>query len=142
MTKHTSRDAVWNWRKDHPQDSVPDVTDVPTLEEGEVYVGVVERFSSSGNANVKLPSHMDRKFVNLGPIDEAAEGEPVRFRFLETGWGKCLTERYIYDGYNPRHGVKHSSTSSSSSSSSSSSGGNPLKGSKPGNKNDLLSGHL
>lgn len=144
-------------RRDFPQDPVPNVADVSTLEQGEVYVGVVKRFSSSGNANVKLPSHMDRTYINLGPIDVLAREEPVRFKFLETGWGECLVDAYTYDGYDPRDGMKHSSTynqlgsdsltssassSSSSASSSSSSKRNPIKGSYKSSKNDLLGGDM
>jgi hypothetical protein len=92
--------------------SATKVTNASTLRKGETYIGVVDRFSNSGNANVKLPKHMDREFVNLGPIGKESEGEKVRFEFLETGWGRCLTEEYTYSGYNPQDRDRRSLSSS------------------------------
>ncbi|WP_154020509.1 hypothetical protein [Halorubrum halophilum] len=92
--------------------SATKVTNASTLRKGEIYIGVVDRFSNSGNANLKLPKHMDREFVNLGPIGKGSKGEKVKFEFLETGWGRCLTERYTYSGYNPRDRNNRSLSSS------------------------------
>lgn len=95
-------------RENHRTSDVTHVADVSSLSEGKVYTGTVERFSNSDNANVGLPPNLDRDFVNLGPISEESEGEIVIFRFIETGWGECLDEKYTYSGYDPKDGLRHS----------------------------------
>ncbi|WP_262178350.1 hypothetical protein [Haloarcula laminariae] len=164
LSKEQSEPVVWvpgsqipgekNGEEIHEQHTSPKkVTEVTSLVEGKEYVGVVDRFSTSGNANVRLPEHMDRTFVNLGPIYESSEGESVVFRFLETGWGECLTEKYTYDGYSPRDGMKHSEgPASSSSQTSSTSNSSPHRShsnhssnnsfTELNNRNDLINGPM
>lgn len=91
MTKHPEREF-------NEATAVTEFESPSELAKGEIYYGVVDRVPS--NALVD----MTRGEINLGPIDQAAEGETVRFEFVTDAWGKCLEEDYIYDGYEPRDG--------------------------------------
>lgn len=119
-----------------------DVSTPSDLSTDKVYVGVVDRVTGgSGNAIVNMEEGNGE--INLGPIDESAEGEEVHFKPEDGTWGRCLDEEYIYESYDPRDGVSRSSTKSRKSFQ------NPYKqsGSKttgpddPDNLNKLLTGH-
>lgn len=113
------------------------------LSTDKVYVGVVDRVTgSSGNAIVNIAEGNGE--INLGPIDESAEGEEVHFRPEDGIWGRCLDEEYTYESYDPRDGASRSSTKSRKFSQ------NPYKRSgsskttgpdDPDNLNKLLTGH-
>jgi hypothetical protein len=148
LSKETDQAHKWhpgshvnNKSRPKPEEHIQSVSDVDYLEQGRMYVGTVDRFSSSGNAIIKIPSDDNYKIMNLGPIDEAADSEKVKFRVINGTWGECLNEEYRYDGYDPREDGSSSSTSSPSSSSVTASKKNPVKRSS-GKKNELLGGHL
>jgi hypothetical protein len=112
------------------------------LSKGEIYVGVVDRITGSGNAIVSVRNG----HVNLGPIDESAVEEKVRFRSVNgSHWGHCLEEQYTYDGYDPRDGTSPSRgrrTSLGSKKKSTNPYGGKGEISDPDNKNKLLNGKL
>lgn len=123
---------------------VSDFRKTSEISEGEVYFGTVDEYTS--NAIITLPVGN----INLGPIDESALGDEVRFKKIEAAWGVCMDEEYTYDGYSPKDALSdtpsgESSTTSSrgdvyySSSTSSKSSRNPYM-EKSGDKNDLISG--
>lgn len=117
-------------------DESPSATELASksdLTKGEVYSGVVDRVSS--NAIIELESG----HINLGPIDDAAEGERVEFEYVGGVWGRCLNGEYTYESYSPRDGQSSSSSSSRSSSKRIHSSGDL---SDPANKNKLLKGKL
>jgi hypothetical protein len=94
------------------------------LNEGELYSGEVSEFWHDG-ALVQL----DSGHINLGPIDPAAKGEIVIFESVGWNWGKCMSEEYTDESYNPRDAPVLSedsppsnSTTSRSTSSASSNG--------------------
>jgi hypothetical protein len=121
--------------EDRPRLATPidDIESVSELSEGEVYFGTVDGITRSDNAIIELP----KGHVNLGPIDDSAVGEDVRFEKADGVWGECIDEEYTYDGYSPGP----SSQSSSSSSSPSSKLSKKPWIETPRNKNELLSGH-
>jgi hypothetical protein len=138
------------------EDELPDYSDAATLEEietpselseDEVYVATVDRYT--GNAIITLPSG----HLNLGPIDESAVGEEVRFRQVTGTWVECLDEEYIYEGYDPRDGSSQLSSRSKSKSkskrrskpigtSTGTSGDGTITDNDPDNKNELLKGNM
>lgn len=105
--------------------------------------GVVNRLSSSGNAIVEL----EQGHVNLGRLDESVVGEKVKYKLINATIGKCLTEKYTPEGYDPAQlcrpnkrvrptqnsklGKRESATEDSNTSTS-----------DPDNLNKLLNGHL
>lgn len=145
MEKYQSKDGI-------PVDQFNHFSE---LDEGEVYVGTVDKASS--NALIWL-TEPGGQHINLGPIDQSVVGEEVRFRYIQTVWGRCLDEEYIYDGYDPKSdgsGSKKSKSEESRSeflktaaASSSNSSDDPRKcvltpdDDESDNKNKLLKGKL
>lgn len=131
-----------------PEDNTTESLDASTLNgveqpsdlsKGEVYVGIVDRVTGSGNAIISLP----KGHVNLGPIDESAAEEKVRFRSADGGtWGHCLEEQYTYDGYDPKKDGSTSPPPGSRRKSTNPYGRKPGNLSDPDNKNKLLNGKL
>ena len=93
--------------------------------------------SSSRNAIVTTPSGPNSHIINLGPIDSEVVGERVEFKFLGSHWGKCLTEKYIYEGYSP-HDETTTSGSSNRSKPTGSVAPNPYQFTTVNSKNGLL----
>lgn len=127
--------------KDQTSTDAIDIMKATEISQDEVYVGEIDRISSSGNALVELPSTISRNHVNLGPIDESAVGNKVEFRYSGGSWAECLTQEYTYESYEARDGQSTSSTSTRSR--------HPFNGgnsntspSDPDNKNELINGHL
>lgn len=133
-------------RPNQEGDSSPRALEMTSeLSQGETYIGVVDRISSSGNAIIEAPAEGNRTHVNLGPIDRSAVGEEVKFKYSGSTWAECLTEKYIYEGYSPRDGRSSKSTSSKGRSESFSNNPFSTRGTNledPDNKNKLLNGHL
>lgn len=102
-----------NIRYKKDQTATP-VTEVQSLSESRIYSGKVDRMSSNANAIITLPSHHNSDIINLGPINSNAVGERVEFEFLGSQWGRCITKKYIDDGYRPRSGASPSHQSSGS----------------------------
>jgi hypothetical protein len=115
LSKETSGSMEWNPGAlvideevdESVKDELPDYSDATTLRgierpselsEDKIYVATVDRYTS--NAIITLPSG----HLNLGPIDESAVGEEVRFRQVTGTWVECLDEEYIYEGYKPQDG--------------------------------------
>jgi hypothetical protein len=125
--------------------TIDNIDQTSELEKGEVYVGIVDKASS--NAIIRLDESTG-SHINLGPIDESAAGEKVRFRYLHGVWGKCLKTEYTYDGYDPEKDGSSSSTRVSSNGSSFSkttattTGDGTITDNDPDNKNKLLKGNL
>jgi hypothetical protein len=87
---------------------VAGATDPNDLVEGEIYKGEVDEFEY--NEEVDETPHsgiilLEMGHINLGPIDESAKGETVKFENVGWNYGKCLNEEYISDSYDPRDGV-------------------------------------
>lgn len=121
------------------------------LEEGEVYCGTVDRCTGGGNAIISLPEG----HLNLGPIDESAVGEEVRFIHVTGVWVECLDEEYTYEGYQPRdgesepdinkrgsRGTKQGEVSKVGGRARSTQTEGTITDSDPDNKNKLLKRHL
>lgn len=164
LSKETPKSNEWNPGSlvidgevgERVEDELPDYSDATTLEgierpselsEDEIYIGTVDRYTS--NAIITLPSG----HVNLGPIDESAVGEVVRFRPNNGSWAECLDEEYTYEGYDPQDGSSRLPSKSKSKSNSKprskaigssagTSGDGTITDSDPDNKNELLKGNM
>lgn len=145
MTSNNT-EVVLKREKEDPQ-PVDQITQVSELNEGEVYIGVVDKASS--NALIWLDEAKD-SHINLGPIDESVVDEEVRFRYIQGVWGKCLDEEYTYQGYDPQSDGSSSSRESlldspshrASKTTSHSSSDGTITENNPDNKNELLKGKL
>jgi len=101
-------------------------TDDDWLSDESVSVGLVDRFTSNGNAIVDSP---DGEFI-LGNMNKSAEGELVWFKRITDIHGMCIEKDHIPDDYTDSHIVDSIQDHSGSKS-------NPVRD-KFGTKNDLL----
>lgn len=62
----------------------------------DVVMGVISRFSNSGNAMLQTD---DGEELNIGPLPDSAEGERVRAKVIDSWWAVCLDSSYVNEDY-------------------------------------------
>jgi hypothetical protein len=121
----SSEDADPNFTDAMSLDHIENATD---FEEGEVYFGTVDRFSDYGDGLIEIPT----SHINVGPIDNSANGETIRFKFVGGTYGLCLDDQYTHPEYSvPGQENSGPSESSNTSTSSSTKGSASSEGSGP-----------
>lgn len=111
LTKNSPRSHTWHpGRKiitdeiEHTEETTSDYSNAKSLDhienatdfiEGQVYFGIVDRFSESGDGLIEIPS----SHINVGEIDNSSKGEEICFKFVGGTYGLCLDKKYTPPGY-------------------------------------------
>jgi hypothetical protein len=138
LTKDTPHSSEWHpgpqIENDDPPDTPfnqpgpPDISaiqleTVSSLNQEEVYIDEISRHTGqNGIIDTRDYDEISLNHINLGPINKAAVGKNVKFKYIGGMMGECLTEEFISDSYQPLDTESNNSSGISSVDSTDTSG--------------------